>query len=61
MPVNPSYPGGRNQENHGPGQTVGETLSPKYPTQKRAGGVAQVVECLHSKHEALVPKKKNKK
>jgi hypothetical protein len=25
----------------------------KYPTQKRASGVAQVVECLPSKHEAL--------
>jgi hypothetical protein len=26
-----------------PGQTVHETLSQKYPTQKRAGGVAQDV------------------
>jgi hypothetical protein len=25
----------------------------KNPSQKRAGGVAQVVECLSSKHEAL--------
>jgi hypothetical protein len=30
-----------------------ETLSQKYPTQKRAGGVAQVVEHLPSKCEAL--------
>jgi hypothetical protein len=36
-----------------PGQIVLETLSQKYPTQKRAGGVAQVVECLPSKGEAL--------
>jgi hypothetical protein len=27
--------------------------SPKYPTQNRAGGVAEVVEHLSSKHEAL--------
>jgi hypothetical protein len=27
-----------------------ETLSWKHPTQKRAGGVAQVVECLPGKH-----------
>jgi hypothetical protein len=33
-----------------PGQIVCETLSPKYPIQKRAGKVAQVVECLPSKH-----------
>jgi hypothetical protein len=32
---------------------VQETLSKKYPTQKRAGGVAQAVECLPSKCEAL--------
>jgi hypothetical protein len=30
-----------------------ETLSQKYPTQKSAGGVAQVVKCLPSKREAL--------
>jgi hypothetical protein len=36
-----------------PEQIVQETLSEKYPTQKRAGGVAQVVECLPSQHEAL--------
>jgi hypothetical protein len=27
-------------------QIVQETLSPKYPPQKGAGGVAQVVQCL---------------
>jgi hypothetical protein len=36
-----------------PRQIVHKTLSRKYPTQKRAGGVAQVVECLLSKHEVL--------
>jgi hypothetical protein len=34
-----------------PGQILRETLSQKYPTQKRAGGVTQVVKCLPSKHE----------
>jgi hypothetical protein len=36
-----------------PKQIVHETLSRKYPTQKRAGRVTQVVECLPSKCEAL--------
>jgi hypothetical protein len=36
-----------------PRQTVCKTLSPKYPTQNRAGRVAEVVECLPSKHEVL--------
>jgi hypothetical protein len=36
-----------------PGQIVCETLSGKCPTQKRAGGVARVVEHLPSKCEAL--------
>jgi superfamily II helicase len=36
-----------------PGQITCETLSRKYPIQNKAGGVAQVVECLLSKHEAL--------
>jgi hypothetical protein len=31
-----------------------ETLSPKQPEQKRVGGVAQVIVCLPSKHEALI-------
>jgi hypothetical protein len=33
-----------------PGQTVCETLSQTNPVQNRAGGVAQLVECLTSKH-----------
>jgi hypothetical protein len=37
-----------------PGQIVLEILTQKNPSQKRAGGVAQVVEeCLPSKHETL--------
>jgi hypothetical protein len=32
---------------------VCETLSQKYPTQKRAGGIAQVIEYLISKCKAL--------
>jgi hypothetical protein len=35
-----------------PGQIVGEILSQKYPTQKRAAGVAQAAECLPSKQRA---------
>jgi hypothetical protein len=38
-----------------PGQIVQETLSKKYPTQKRASGVAEVVKHLPSKCEALSP------
>jgi hypothetical protein len=34
-------------------QIVCETLSQKYPMQKRAGGVTQVVQYLPTKHEAL--------
>jgi hypothetical protein len=45
---NPSYSGGRDQSvgsqlEVSPGQIFHETLSPKYPSQKRAGGVAQGV------------------
>jgi hypothetical protein len=43
---NPSYLGGRNQEDHSSKpsrQIVFETLSQKYPSQKRIGGVAQSV------------------
>jgi hypothetical protein len=36
-----------------PWQIVCETLSQKYPTQKRAGGVAQVLERLPSKCKTL--------
>jgi hypothetical protein len=53
---NPSYSGGRDQEDHGWKLVhirVWETLSRKYPTQKRAGEVAQVLKHLPSKHEAL--------
>jgi hypothetical protein len=32
-----------------PGQTVPEALSQKYPLQKRAGRVTQLVECLPAK------------
>jgi hypothetical protein len=35
-----------------PGQIIQETLSQKYSTQKRAGRVAQVVECLSHKCES---------
>jgi hypothetical protein len=38
------------------GQIVLKTLSQKYPTQNRTGGVAQVVERLPSKCEALSSK-----
>jgi hypothetical protein len=34
-------------------QIVCKTLPRKYPTQNRAGGVAQVVEYLPSKHETV--------
>jgi hypothetical protein len=44
-----------------PGQIVLKTLFPKYPTQKRAGRVAQVVERLPSKREALSSNPKRKK
>jgi hypothetical protein len=36
-----------------PGQIVHETLSQKYLIQRRASRVAQMVECLRSKSEAL--------
>jgi hypothetical protein len=36
-----------------PRQIVPETLSQKYPSQKGSGVVAQVLEHLPSKHEAL--------
>jgi hypothetical protein len=35
------------------GQIVHETLSRKLPNQKKVGGLAQVVELLPSKYEAL--------
>jgi hypothetical protein len=36
-----------------PRQIVHETLSQKYPIQKRASGVDQVIEHMSSKQEAL--------
>jgi hypothetical protein len=44
---------GRIEVQSQPRQTVLKNLSQKYPTQKRTGGMAQVVEHLPSKHEAL--------
>jgi hypothetical protein len=50
-----------------PGQIVHETLSQKHSIQKMASGVAQVIECLASKHETLssspttAKKEKNRK
>jgi hypothetical protein len=51
---NPSYLGNRNQEDqdYRPAKANCEPLSKKYPKQNRAGGVAQVLECLSSKHKA---------
>jgi hypothetical protein len=49
---NPSYSEGSWFE-VSPKQIVQEPLSQKYPTKKRAGGMAQVVEHLPSKCEAL--------
>jgi hypothetical protein len=44
---NPSYSGGRDQEDHSskpPGQIVQETLSQKKSSQKKGCGVAQSVD-----------------
>jgi hypothetical protein len=53
---NPSLSRGRDQEDQSYKLiwAKSETLSQKYPTQKRAGRVAQVLKCLHSKCEAWV-------
>jgi hypothetical protein len=52
---NPSYSGSRDQEDHGSKpvwtNSLRDSIS-EYPIQKRAGGVAQVVEHLPSKCEA---------
>jgi hypothetical protein len=65
---NPSYSGGRDQEECGSkplGQTIHKTLSQKYPTQNRAGRVAQVVEhhlaSMRPCIQTPVPTKKKKK
>jgi hypothetical protein len=44
-----------------PRQIVLETLPQKYPTQKRAGGVAQMVKYLPSKCEAKFKSQSHKK
>jgi hypothetical protein len=49
----PSYSGGRDQEEASTGQIDHESLSQKYPTQEKSGGVAQVEEGLLSEHKAL--------
>jgi hypothetical protein len=64
---NPSHSGGRDQEDHGskPAQrnSSSDPILEKNPSQKRAGRVAQVKECLPSKREALSsnPLQKKKK
>jgi hypothetical protein len=53
---NPSYSEGRDEKDHSSksaGQIVRVTLSQKYSTQKRAGGMAYMMEHLPRKHEAL--------
>jgi hypothetical protein len=53
---NPNYSGDRDQEDCSSKpapDTVCDTLSQKYPTQKRAGGVVQEVEHLPSTLEGL--------
>jgi hypothetical protein len=66
---NPSYSGAEIRRilvQSQPGQILAETLSQQNTSQKGAGGVAQVVEHLPSKNEALnsnpstVKKKKHK-
>jgi hypothetical protein len=68
---NPSYAaqregGGGSWFEASPRQIIPKTHLKKYPTQIRAGGVTQVVECLPNKYEALssnlgTAKKKKKK
>jgi hypothetical protein len=68
---NPSYSGGREAEirkiqvQSNPRQIVQEDQSQKYPTQKKFGSMAQVVQCLTSKLGTLssnpsTPPKKEK-
>jgi hypothetical protein len=61
----PSYLGSRDQEDWGlrPAQANSSyrTPSQKYPTQKRAEGVAQVVERLPSKAQSSNPSTTKKK
>jgi hypothetical protein len=67
---NPSYLGGRHQEDHGLksawANSFWDLILKKTQHQKRAGGVVKVVECLPSKCEAQnsnpsTKKKKKKK
>jgi hypothetical protein len=55
---NSGYLGGRDQDGglkpDGANSSYLETLSQKYPTQKRAGIVIHVVAWQPSKHEALI-------
>jgi hypothetical protein len=53
---NPSFSGGRDQEDGGSSQLQSNNSKDpilKIPNAKRAGGMAQVVECQPSKCEAL--------
>jgi hypothetical protein len=53
---NPCYSGSRDQEDRSSKPAWANSLRDpmsKYPTQEGAGGVAQVVEQLPSKHETL--------
>jgi hypothetical protein len=50
---NTSYWGGRDQEDHGSKPALANSLRDsisKIPSIKKGDGVAQVVECLPSKH-----------
>jgi hypothetical protein len=61
---NPSYSGGRDQEDHGlkPAQAnSGETLSQKNPSPKRAGGVARGVGLEFKPQYKKKEKRKKKK
>jgi hypothetical protein len=54
LAYNPSYSGGRDQEDCSLRQKKKKSLSRNiYPKQKRAGRMDQVVEHLPSKHEVL--------
>jgi hypothetical protein len=50
---NPGNLGGRDQEDQSLKPVwANSSLSRKYPTQNRAGGVAQVVQCMSRKSES---------
>jgi hypothetical protein len=48
---NPSYAGGRDQEDGGLQKIVAETLSPIIEFKKRAGRLTQVEMCLYCNHD----------